>query len=350
MSSSFTMPPEWHPHSATWLAWPFNHETWPNNLFEAQFEFLNLMEAILNDEPVHLIVPESQLNEFEERAKPRFNASTKDLSVHPIETNDAWIRDYGPTFVIDPKKIAAVDWVYNAWGGKYPPYDCDQKVTDQIIEILARVDTTINITKIESKLCIEGGAIEINENKILMSTLSCALDPNRNKTWNLESVDAELRQHLGAQNVVWLDGGGVTGDDTDGHIDQLARFAPQNRILVAQTNNSNDPQYRPLQENWLKLQQFIELDDSEWQLIALPLPNPIRFKGIQIPASYCNFYITNQSVIVPQFGDIESDRFALEILQDQFPNRNIVGLPSNQLTVGLGSFHCLTQQQPASLT
>ena len=202
--SSFVMPPEWHPHESTWLAWPFNRDTWPTNLHSAQLEYIELIRALIESEPVNLIVPKHQLESFKVCVDDRFSIETDELQIHPFETNDAWIRDYGPTFTTNGTELAAVDWVYNAWGGKYPPFDDDAKITTQIIESLQRSRPNVKVRRLQSPLCFEGGAIEVDESRTLVTTLSCALNPNRNPSWDLEAIETELQRCLGVEKFVFV--------------------------------------------------------------------------------------------------------------------------------------------------
>lgn len=343
--SGFKMPPEWSPHSTTWLSWPHNKETWPKNLAEAQQEYLALILAIANDEPVLLnfatadlsLKANQQLAQFSDIARQNIQ-----LSICP--TNDAWIRDYGPSFVTDGVQLVAVDWTYNAWGGKYPPFDDDQRFVERILQT---THSGHPIQRFKSNLCLEGGAIEVDDSHIAMCTRSCALNANRNVGWQLAEIEVELKNCLGVDEVIWLSGNAISGDDTDGHIDQLARFAPGRKILYATCNDLDDPQHESLVQNERDLRANLSAKNLDYELIPLPLPTPVIYDGVQLPASYCNFYITNHSVIVPTFDQRKSDDQALAIIGDVFTDRKIVGLPSLHLCWGLGSFHCLTQQQPA---
>lgn len=328
------MPAEWQPQAAIWLSWPHNIETWPENLAEAQAEFVGLAKTIAATQPVCVMVGGEAL----ESAQRTLDSITG-LTLIEIPTNDAWARDYAPTFVkqIDGK-LNAIDWYYNAWGEKYPPFDEDQKVARRIADYL-------EIQSIAPDLCFEGGAIDVNDSGILLTTISCALDPNRNPDKSLEEVEDILCGFLGARNCVWLTGGQIEGDDTDGHIDQLARFTDDRTIVYAWTDDQSDPQQLALRGNLDDLERELP-DRNRYRLIPLPMPERIEFLGRRIPASYCNFLITNQHVIVPQY-DVAGDSLAIEILKPLFPNRQVIGLPSNNLSVGLGSFHCLSQQQPA---
>lgn len=350
------MPAEWNPHKGTWVAWPHNQETWPENLDAAREEFRALIQAITEHEFVYVCLNDEQMSARFSEWLLNDEHSGRTVVVR-VPTNDAWARDYAPTFVVTQGKangprrpapswfpaanhrLGAVSWHYNAWGGKYPPYDLDQQVAYRISE-------ETGTTFIDSSLCLEGGAIEVNDEGVLLTTRSCLLNPNRNPDLNCQQVEAELKLRLGVGQIVWLPGDAIIGDDTDGHIDQLARFVNDQTIVHAWTEMEHDPQRVLLKANLDALKAGLSEFGLDYELIPLLLPaEPVRRGQQRLPASYCNFLITNGSVIVPQFGD-RNDSQALAILGQFFPCRQTIGLASNQLSVGLGSFHCLTQQMP----
>ena len=339
-STKYRLPAEWEPQAAVWLTWPDNQETWPDNLLAAQIEFCALVHSLAEVVTVRVIVNQSSLDEAYQRL---IQPDIRNVGFINIPTNDAWARDYAPTFVVsDSDELVAIDWDYNAWGGKYPPFDDDQQVASKIAK-------GMTIQTLRPELCFEGGAIEANGQGIILSTLSCALDPNRNSSDSTElqqRFEAAFEKYLGAEKTIWLPGDAIAGDDTDGHIDQLARFTSA-KTLVYASCDSDDDQYDRFAENLAALQTGLAAIDDDFELHALPVPKqPIHFCGRRLPASYCNFLITNDLVVVPQFGCPE-DVQAMEILKPLFPDRYVVGLPSRNLSVGLGSFHCLSQQQPA---
>lgn len=334
------MPAEWRPQSATWLSWPYNIETWPDNLEAAQSEFISFIRTIAASQPVSLMASGAPRAIAEQKLSSIPASIRNNITIIDIPTNDAWARDYAPTMV-DNKQggLAAIDWNYNAWGEKYPPFDKDQ-------DVARRVSEHLGIPRQSPDICLEGGAIEVNDSGILLSTRSCALDPNRNPNLTIAQIETTLHQCLGTTHLIWITGTAIDGDDTDGHIDQLARFTDDETIVYASTDHADDPQRQPLQKNLDDLQSGLSrLGLSHYRLIPIPIPASIEFQGRRIPASYCNFLITNELVIVPQF-DRPEDQQAVQILRPLFPGRDVIGLPSLNLSVGLGSFHCLSQQQP----
>lgn len=331
------MPAEWWPHAATWCSWPRNADTWAANLSAAQDEFVELVRALAAGEPVRVLA--GRPDDWD--AASRALAGIAGVEVVPIPTNDAWARDYAPTFVLDAEqqRLGAVDWIYNAWGGKYPPFDRDQ-------EVARLVAAELGCHHLPIDLCLEGGAVEIDDHGVLLCTRTCAFDPHRNPQLSPAEIDSRIRRAVGAREILWLTGDALIGDDTNGHIDQLARCAPGDKILYAWTENTDDPQFPGLARNLDDLRAELNRAGLVRELIPLPVPDSVWFRGVQIPACYCNFYLTNRHVIVPQFG-VKQDRQAAELIAAVFPDRQLIQLPSVNLTVGLGSFHCLTQQQPA---
>ncbi|MEL7499299.1 MAG: agmatine deiminase family protein [Planctomycetota bacterium] len=342
--SRFRMPAEWEPQAAIWATWPDNSKTWPENRVKAQIEFSALVHSLAQFVPVHVMVNQVSLG-----VARRYLIQPDTFNIHLIDipTNDAWARDYAPTFVVDrdSHSLVALDWQFNAWGGKYSPFDLDALVATRIAQ-------GQQIERVELGLCFEGGAIETNGAGIILSTTSCGLDDNRNPSLpreeRLAQFETVFNKYLGAQNTVWLPGAAIEGDDTDGHIDQLARFVGETTIVCACSEHTNDPQHAKLEQNRIALETELAKVDpgTEFELIGLPVPASFEHGGRRIPASYCNFVITNELVVVPQFS-VPEDLAALSILRSLFSNRHVIGLPSRNLSVGLGSFHCLTQQVPA---
>ena len=321
------MPPEWYEHSASWLAWPHNRDTWPTNLVDAQSEWADLCNAIADDEKVYVAIRGDHRDHLINVVGRR-----SEIELVDIPTNDAWIRDHGPTFVTvnNSKSAAAISWNYNCWGQKYPPFDCDEKVAARIAEHTQTDFVTASFTG-------EGGAIEVNGIGDLLTTKSCLLNQNRNPGITPEEIEAQLRRLCGVERVWWYEGPDVPGDDTDGHIDQQARFVNQSTVLV-NAGIQSDQKVRHL---------FNSSDaaaDPKFNVETVPQPESRIMFQRTIPASYLNFYITRRSVIVPQFYD-SFDETAAKVVSEFFPDRKLIRLASLNLSFGLGSFHCLTQQQ-----
>jgi agmatine deiminase len=260
--------------------------------------------------------------------------------LHDIATNDAWARDHGPTFLSSSLELppALVDWEYNAWGGKYPPFDRDNNVPRQLAELTQR-------RRFSPGIILEGGAIEGDGRGTVLTTASCLLNSNRNHNMTCERMEQYLADFLVAKKVLWLPRGELAGDDTDGHIDQLARFVAPGVVVAATTDDRADENYEPLRENFAALQNMTDVTERRLEVVGLPLPSAKYVDDQRLPACYCNFYIANGLVLVPQFDDPADDR-AVGILREFMPNHEVRGLPSLDLVWGLGSFHCLTQQEP----
>src|SRR5437660_1406964 len=327
------MPAEWEPHAATWLSWPRREGISFPDSFDCVLPALRAMvEALTKSEQVCINVC-NDAHEAEARATLR-GLPMERIAFYRIPTNEPWCRDHGPIFLTrnaDPK-LAIVDWDYNAWGHKYPPFDLDEVVPTRVAEIL-------KVPVFYPGRILEGGSIEVNGAGALLSSESCLLNKNRNPDLSREEIEKHLRDFLGVKEILWL-GDGIEGDDTDGHIDDLARFVSKEKIVTVIEENSADANYKPLQENLKRLSGFA-LD-----LVTLPMPKKIVREGMRLPASYANFYIANKVVLVPTFAD-SADKMALSILGKCFPNRRVVGIDCRELVWGLGTFHCLTQQQPA---
>jgi agmatine deiminase len=263
---------------------------------------------------------------------------TERISFHLVPTNEPWCRDHGPIFLTrdtDPK-LAVVDWDYNAWGNKYPPFDLDEVAPTRVAEIL-------DVPVFYPGMILEGGAIDVNGAGALLTTASCLLNKNRNPSLSREEIEQRLRDYLGVHNILWL-GNGIVGDDTDGHIDDLARFVSEQTVITVVEDNSDDENYRPLQENLARL-RAMKIGNRAIDVVTLAMPKKIMREGLRLPATYANFYIANTCLLVPTFAD-PADQAALSILSECFPNRRVVGIDCRELIWGLGAFHCLTQQQP----
>ena len=331
------MPAEWEPHAATWLAWPHAETTWPGCLPDAEREFETLVRALARSERVELLAQtESHAEILRERLGDLVRAGS--VRLHVLRTDDVWMRDIGPTFVRDGESgVLALDWTFNAWGGKYAPWDRDDAVA-------ARVATLAGVPCERPALVVEGGALEVDGEGTLLATEPTLLDPKRNPGISREDVEKRLGELLGIRHVVWL-GDGIEGDDTDGHIDDLARFTSPGVVVCAREPDPSDPNHAPLEACAAALRAGRDAQGRPLRVIDLPMPPAVRAGADRLPASYANFYIANREVLVPVFG-APSDQVALDLLRPLFPGRSVVGIPSRALVRGLGAVHCLTQQQP----
>jgi agmatine deiminase len=337
------MPAEWSPHQGTWISWPHNPETWPGLLEPARDAMASAASALAQHEQVHINVhDEDEARQLERRLAGC--APPENIIIERIPTDDAWIRDYGAIFVRDaaaPGGWAAVDFGYNAWGDKYPPYDRDQAVARQMAERLG-------VPRLVAPLILEGGSVEVNGAGLGLVTEQCLLNPNRNPGLSRAGIEARLAEFLGLGEIVWL-GAGVVGDDTDGHIDNLARFVAERRVVTIVEPDPEDVNHPPLADNLSRLRAFRDGRGQGLEIIELPVPEPILHQGTRLPASYANFYIANEVVLVPAYGG-DRDAQAQAILADCFPGRRIQGIDCRALVAGLGALHCLTQQVPVMVS
>jgi agmatine deiminase len=330
----YRMPAEWEPHTATWLSWPRREGiSFPDSFDRVLPALREMVAALVDSEPVCINVSNGA-HEAEARGVLDVLPQQECITYYEIPTNEPWCRDHGPIFLTrkaDPK-LAVVDWDYNAWGNKYPPFDLDEVVPTRIAEIL-------KIPVFYPRMILEGGSIEVNGAGALLTSESCLLNKNRNPNLSRREIEQCLRDYLGVHEILWL-GDGIEGDDTEGHIDDLARFVSETKVVTVVEENSDDANYQPLQDNLSRLSGF-GLD-----VVTLPMPKKMVREGQRLPASYANFYIANSCVLVPTFAD-PADELVLPILRECFPNRRVVGIDCRELIWGLGTFHCLTQQQPA---
>ena len=333
------MPAEWEPHAATWLSWPRREGiSFPDSFDRVLPALRAMVEALIESEQVYINVCDGA-HEAEARSVLR-GLPTERATFYRIPTNEPWCRDHGPIFLTrdrDPT-LAVVDWDYNAWGNKYPPFNLDEVVPTRIAEIL-------DVPVFYPNMILEGGAIDVNGAGALLTTESCLLNKNRNPNLSRHEIEQRLRDYLALRDVLWL-GDGIAGDDTDGHIDDLARFASERTVLAVVEEDRDDENYQALQENLSRLREM-KIGKDSIEVVSLPMPKKIVREGLRLPASYANFYIANSSVLVPTFGD-SADQAALSILRECFPTRRVIGVDCRELIWGLGTFHCLTQQQPAA--
>ncbi len=333
----YRMPAEWHPHAATWLSWPRpNGISFPDRYDEMLPTLAEMVRTLAPHEPVHINVRNDEVESIARRA---VGERAENVFYHRIPSYEPWCRDHGPIFVVRNAETAIVDWRFNAWGGKYPPYDDDDAVPQRVAELLG-------LPLFSPGIVMEGGSIDVNGAGSLLTTTSCLLNPNRNPGLSQQQIEQYLRDYLGVSNVLWL-GDGIAGDDTDGHIDDLARFVDPHTVVTVIEPDTHDDNYRPLQENLKRLEKMRDQDGQPLRVVELPMPGFIEYDGQRLPASYANFYIANHVVLLPTYRNPATDKAAIDTLQKLFPDRRVVGIDSTNLIWGRGSFHCLTQQQPA---
>ena len=337
----YYFPAEFAPHRATWLSWPHKEASWPGKINTIYPKYCLFIKELTKGELVCINVNDDRMKQF---ATDCLNKEGVDISkvtfyIHP--TNDAWCRDHGPAFLINPKaeqKKVIVDWNYNAWGNKYPPFDLDDVVPTRIAQEL-------KIPVFHPGIVMEGGSVEFNGEGTLLTSTCCLLNKNRNPHLNKGQLEQYLYDFYGVKQVLWVDEG-IVGDDTDGHIDDTVRFVNGNTVISVIEQNKTDENFKLLQENLRQLSRMRLLNGKQLNIVELPMPDPVIYEDQRLPASYANFYISNSSVIVPVFQCSKDDK-ALQIIQDCFPSRKVIGIDSTDIIWGLGSFHCLSQQEPA---
>jgi len=333
----YRMPAEWEPHAATWLTWPHDRTYWPD-MQAMESLYVSMIGALAAGEPVHILVNDKTLAKAVVEKLPLEHLDRVELYIVP--TNDIWIRDYGPNFLSADagggKKPACNRWLFNAWGGKYEMRD-DARAA----QILAgRAGWTV----FQPEMVLEGGAIDVNGKGTCLTTEQCLLNPNRKTGLTRGQVERRLKDFLGIRKIIWCKGG-IQGDDTDGHIDNLARFVNANTVLCAWEEDEADANYTNLKENYEVLRQAGDQDGNPLDVVRLPMPGYVGDAQNRWPASYANFYIGNRAVLVPAYNHA-NDRAALELIGRFFPDRQIVGIPARTLITGQGGVHCITQQQP----
>ncbi len=338
----YYFPPEWAPHRGTWLSWIHKEASWPGKLESAYPAYCEFISRLSFHETVNINVSGAEMEADAIRRLKAWDHNRHNIHFHHIPSNDAWCRDHGPAFLLNrdaKKNRAVIDWGYNAWGNKYPPFDLDDVIPSRIAE-------KMQLPCYLPGIVMEGGAIEVNGAGTLMTTTACLLNPNRNPELSQEEIEWFLKEFYGMDQVLWL-GEGIVGDDTDGHIDDIVRFVNTSTVLAAVEEDPADDNHEILQENLKMLKNFRLPGNNPLHIIELPMPSPVIWEDQRLPASYANFYIGNGAVYVPTFRDKKNDSRALQIIRNCFPDRVIYGIDSTDLIWGLGSFHCLSQQEPA---
>jgi agmatine deiminase len=338
--SGYYFPAEFAPHEATWLSWPHKEASWPGKIESIYPNYSLFVKYLSESELVRInAVDEAMKNSaIQHLQKANVNMDKVQFFLNP--TNDAWCRDHGPAFLINPNaeiKKVIVDWNYNAWGNKYPPYDLD----DVIPTLIGR---HFSIPVYKPGIVMEGGSVEFNGKGTLLTSTACLLNENRNPHLNQAQIEEYLGNFYGVEQILWVDEG-IVGDDTDGHIDDTVRFVNEDTVITVIEENKNDENHALLEHNRKQLQQMRLLNGKQLNIVELPMPDELIYEDQRLPCSYANFYISNKHVIVPVFNCAKDEK-ALRIIADCFPNREVVGINSTDILWGLGSFHCLSQQEP----
>jgi agmatine deiminase len=342
--SGWRMPAEWEPHQATWIAWPHNHEDWPGKFGPIPWVYAEIVRHLHQAEEVRVLVANADLETQAREVLARAGVDWQRLRFFPFATDRVWTRDYCPIFVRSPDgHLGLTDWHFNAWA-KYDNWQQDDAVPGQI-QAQLRVPSWQPTCR-GGRVVLEGGSIDVNGQGLLLTTEECLLSPvqQRNPDLGREDIERVLADYLGIRKVLWL-GQGIAGDDTHGHVDDLARFVGPRTVVTVVEENPSDPNYRPLQENLQRLHGMTDLEGRSLNVFTLPMPEPVHFDGQRLPASYANFYIANDRILVPTFND-PNDRVALGKLAELFPDRRVIGIHAVDLVWGLGTLHCMTMQQP----
>jgi agmatine deiminase len=361
----YSMPAEWEPHEATWLGWPHNASDWPGKFEVIPWVYGEMVRKISAGEKIRLLVRHQQDEAFARRVFKHVGVDLRKIKFVTHPTNRGWTRDTGPIFVKRPSPLplshrmgkggrrpgvgksetAIVHFHFNGWA-KYDNWRKDTKVPQTAARLLGK--KLFHAEHDGKPFVIEGGGMELNGRGTLISTEECYLHPKiqvRNPGLGKSEIELALKNYLGVTNILWL-AKGPKGDDTHGHIDDICRFVNRKTLVLVREKNSKDENYKPLAENWERIKSFRLEDGSKPEVVELPMPAPLYFDGVRLPASYANFYICNAAVIVPTFND-PNDRIALGILGELFKDRPVVGIHAVDIVWGFGSLHCLTQQQPA---
>jgi len=349
-STALRMPAEWEAHSATWLAWPHNRSDWPGKFDAIPFVYVEIVRHLARGERVELIVNNADAEEKARKLLVKANVPLHNIRFHQFPTNRGWTRDSGPIFVKDAEgKDLILNWRFNAWA-KYDDWELDDRLPELIATDLGipQHEPTTHVDGEPRRLVLEGGSIDVNGRGTMLTTAECLLDCDtqaRNPGVSREQLESVFESMLGVRKVIWLERG-IVGDDTHGHVDDIARFVAPDTVVTAVERDPADPNYGILQANLEKLRSETDQDGRPLRVIELPMPAPVIFRKQRVPASYANFYIGNGRVLVPTFND-PNDRTALNTLADLFPGRDIVPIYCGDLIWGLGAIHCMTQQQPA---
>lgn len=338
------MPAEWDQHASTWIAWPHNAEDWPGKFQPIPWVYSEIVRHLSHVEEVNILVNDERARKVATRILTRAGANLARLHFHLWRTDRIWLRDSGPIFVKQANEIAVTNWKFNAWA-KYPNWQNDDQLPEHVAKLkgMQRFDPMLN----NRRIVLEGGSIDVNGAGAMLTTEECLLSEvqQRNPGVSREQLEQIFVQYLGVTQTIWLNRGCV-GDDTHGHVDDIARFVAEATIIAAVEHNTADENHLPLAENLDRLRSAKQPSGSPYKIVELPMPSPVLFDNERLPASYLNFYIANGLVMVPTFNDA-NDRIALNILAECFPKRKVVGIHCGDFIWGLGALHCMTQQEPA---
>jgi agmatine deiminase len=333
-SLGYRMPAEWEPQEAIWLTWPHNQVTWPDGMLdEVERSYIGVIRALHPAQRIKLLIQDSDKEAQVRLALDRESIALSQIDFVLLATEDSWIRDYGPTFVVNPDRhqLAMINWVFNAWGNKYDDLIGDDRIPDEL-------NKRLKLPMFAPGIVLEGGSIEVNGKGVVLTTEQCLLNQNRNPQLDRATIEEYLRDYLNVSKVLWLHQG-IAGDDTDGHIDDITRFVAEDTVLCAFEEDPSDENYPILKDNYDRLLGF------GLNVIKLPMPAYIGDRHARLPASYANFYIGNAAVLVPVFDD-PKDSQALDLVQRCFPTRRVVGVHARAMVHGLGTIHCCSQQEP----
>jgi agmatine deiminase len=337
----YHFPAEFEPHAATWLSWPHKEASWPGKIEKIYPYYCQFIKGLTVGEKVCINVNDEVMKNFATHHLQLGGVDLRKVEFFYHPTNDAWCRDHGPAFLVNPhseQQKIIVDWNYNAWGNKYPPFDLD----DEIPTLIAK---EFNLPVFYPGIIMEGGSVDFNGKGTVITSTACLLNKNRNPQCDQRQIENYLTNYYGVDQILWVTEG-IVGDDTDGHIDDTVRFVNEDTVVVAVEENRNDENYAPLQKNLQELKKMRLLNGKQLNIIEVPMPDQIIYEEQRLPASYANFYIFNHAVVVPTYRCEKDDR-ALDIIQQAFRGRKIIGIDSAEIIWGLGSFHCLSQQEPA---
>ena len=365
-SLGYSSPPEWAPHRATWFSWPRPEGiSFPDKYHTIPENLARIFREIAKRERVEINVPNGNYERIVRRQLKEHGCPLTNIFFHHIKTNESWCRDHGPAFVVRKSRagkneVAIVDWGFNAWGGKYPPYDDDDAVPTRVAEELglpvfyprgmgyqpmSSSEKRNHGLVAHATIVMEGGSVEFNGAGTVLTTTDCLLNKNRNPKLSKSQIEQYLKDYYGQRHVCWLTGG-IEGDDTDGHIDDLARFIGPRKIVIATEPDPHDANHKTLRSARRQLDRLRDQDGQPFEIVEIPMPAAVEHDGQRLPATYVNFYFVNGALLVPTYRDRKNDRKAIEILQSHLPRHEVIGIDCVELIWGLGAIHCLSQQQP----